>query len=160
MVDSTSSNAHPSGAAGPNSMAQEILKAHNKYRAEVGVPPLTWSDTLATHAQEWANNLASKGGNLQHCQNTGEGENLWKGSASQFSYQQMIETFGNEKKHFVAGVFPNVSSTGNWQDVGHYTQVVWKDTTHVGCAIATVNGYDILVCRYSPPGNYDEQSVF
>lgn len=69
----------------------------------------------------------------------------------------MIESFGNEKQYFVGGIFPDVSSTGDWQDVGHYTQVVWRDTTEVGCAIASANGNDILVCRYSPPGNVPGQ---
>lgn len=142
------------------SMAQEILNAHNRYRSEVGVPHLTWSNTLASHAQQWANHLASRGGVLQHSKGTGQGENLWMGSAGRFSYTQMIQSFGNEKRYFVGRTFPNVSSTGKWQDVGHYTQVVWRKTTQVGCAIARVNGKDILVCRYSPPGNVLRQPVF
>lgn len=140
-------------------MIDEILNAHNQYRAEVGVPPLTWSDTLANHAQEWADYLASSG-EFKHSQGTGEGENLWMGSSGNFSYTQMIETFGNEKQYFIGGLFPDVSSTGDWQDVGHYTQVVWRDTTEVGCAIASANGNDILVCRYSPPGNFEGQPAF
>ncbi|MGA7936705.1 MAG: CAP domain-containing protein [Kovacikia sp.] len=143
-----------------NAMADEILKAHNRYRAEVGVPALTWSNTLASHAQEWANHLASLGGVLQHSSGSGEGENLWGGTSGQYSYTQMIESFGNEKRYFVRGTFPNVSSTGNWADVGHYTQMVWRNTTQVGCAIARANGKDVLVCRYSPPGNYGGQIVF
>ncbi|KAF8888246.1 CAP domain-containing protein [Infundibulicybe gibba] len=43
---------------------------------------------------------------------------------------------------------------------GHFTQVVWKGTTQVACAVANcgagtifsqASGY--VVCRYSPPGN-------
>jgi uncharacterized protein YkwD len=159
MTNLSSINADPSATTEQNSMIDEILNAHNQYREEVDVPPLTWSETLANHAQEWADYLVSLGG-LQHSQNTGEGENLWMGSSGNFSYTQMIETFGNEKQYFIGGIFPDVSSTGNWQDVGHYTQVVWKDTTEVGCAIASANGNDILVCRYSPPGNYRGQPAF
>ncbi|NJL38997.1 MAG: SCP-like extracellular [Leptolyngbyaceae cyanobacterium RM2_2_4] len=142
-------------------MAEEILEAHNKYRAEVNVAPLTWSNTLASNAQEWANHLASLGGNtLQHSSNTGEGENLWLGTSGAFSYTQMVDMWGTEKQYFINGTFPDVSSTGNWFDVGHYTQIVWGNTTEVGCAIATSGGNDILVCRYSPPGNYSGQPVF
>lgn len=46
-------------ATAQNSMVKEILAAHNKYRAEVGVPPIEWSEDLANQAQGWANRLAS-----------------------------------------------------------------------------------------------------
>jgi uncharacterized protein YkwD len=39
---------------------------------------------------------------------------------------------------------------------GHFTQVVWKDTNKIGCAIAPTkweNGSQIVVCNYGPPGN-------
>jgi hypothetical protein len=143
------------------SMAEEILEAHNKYRAEVNVAPLEWSDSLANNAQEWADYLASLGGNqLQHSSNSGEGENLWLGTSGAFTYTQMVDMWGTEKQYFVGGTFPDVSSTGNWFDVGHYTQIVWENTTEVGCAIANAGGNDILVCRYNPPGNYLGQPVF
>ena len=47
---------------------------------------------------------------------------------------------------------------------GHYTQVVWRNTTHVGCAtaICTKNSpfgaqfptWQLWVCNYTPPGNF------
>lgn len=140
------------------SFSGEIVAAHNKYRTELGIEGLKWSDILAVHAQKWADHLASLGGrSLMHAsasERGNEGENLWMGSAGYYSLTQMVDGWGGEKKYFVYGTFPNVSSTGNWADVGHYTQVIWKDTKEVGCAKSTAGGYDILVCRYSPPGNY------
>ena len=65
-----------------------------------------------------------------------------------------------KKAQYRPGVFPNVSRTGNWVDVGHYTQVVWSGTTHVGCAITRRDDRSILACRYAPPGNIDGQRVF
>ncbi|UXE64114.1 MAG: CAP family protein [Woronichinia naegeliana WA131] len=142
------------------SMAQEILDAHNSYRSQVGVPPLTWSDTLAREANEWAKHLSDTG-TFGHSGAKGEGENIWMGTANSYSFAQMIQSFGNEKQHFVAGTFPNVSNTGNWADVGHYTQMVWSNTTQVGCAgWNRSDGKYVLVCRYSPPGNVLGQSVF
>jgi hypothetical protein len=52
-----------------------------------------------------------------------------------------------------------VSRTGRWNDVAHYTQVVWSRTTHVGCAIHSAARWDFLICRYSPPGNIDGRRV-
>ncbi len=46
---------------------------------------------------------------------------------------------------------------------GHYTQVVWRDSTELGCGMAncTVNNpfggsgpWQLWVCNYNPPGNY------
>ena len=146
----------PSGGG----MAQEILNAHNSYRSQVGVAALTWSDALASHAQDWANHLSSHG-LFQHSGTSGQGENLWMGTSHRFSFTQMVGSWGDEKQHFVKGTFPNVSNTGNWVDVGHYTQIVWRNTTQVGCAV--VDGGDgnaRLVCRYVSQGNVIGQSVF
>jgi hypothetical protein len=139
----------------------EILTAHNSYREEVDVPPLTWSDDLASHAQEWADHLASIGGHkLPHSKKAGEGENLWLGTSGSFTNTQMVDEWGEEKQYFVGGIFPDVSSTGNSKDVGHYTQIVWRNTKEVGCAIASAGGNDILVCRYSPQGNFHDEPVY
>jgi hypothetical protein len=150
---------NPSAPSG-GGMAQEILNAHNSYRSQVGVPPLTWSDALASHAQEWAQHLSDTG-KFEHSGAKGEGENIWMGTSGAYSFTQMIQSFGNEKQHFVAGTFPNVSNTGNWADVGHYTQMVWRNTTQVGCAgVSGRDGKYRLVCRYISQGNVIGQSVF
>lgn len=141
-----------------DSFSGEIVAAHNKYRTELGIEGLRWSGLLAAHAQKWADHLATLGGrSLMHApasERGSEGENLWMGTAGYYSLTQMVDGWGGEKKYFVYGAFPNVSRSGNWADVGHYTQVIWKDTKEVGCGKSTAGGYDILVCRYSPPGNY------
>ena len=45
-----------------------------------------------------------------------------------------------EKQYFQPGTFPNVSRTGQWKDVAHYTQMIWKGTTNVGCAVHVAGG--------------------
>jgi uncharacterized protein YkwD len=75
-------------------MEDEILATHKKYREEVDVPPLTWSDDLAIQAQKWAKHLASLGGHkLQHSENTGEGENLWMGTQCQSTYKEIVDSW-------------------------------------------------------------------
>lgn len=142
----------PSGGG----MAQEIMDAHNRYRAEVGVLSLQWSDSLAASAQQWANHLAATGA-FEH---SGVAENLAQGSTGSFSVTQLVEMWSSEKQYFVNGTFPDVSNTGNWQDAGHYTQMVWRNTTEVGCGLASGNGNDVLVCHYNPAGNVIGQGVF
>jgi hypothetical protein len=141
---------------GGQSQSQEILAAHNGYRAQVGVPPLQWSDSLAASAQNWANHLAATG-TLVH---SGSGENLADGTAGDFSVTQLIDMWGGEQQYFKDGVFPAVSSTGNWEDVGHYSQIVWRNTTEVGGGLATGQGLDFLVCHYNPAGNVNGETVY
>ena len=54
----------------------------------------------------------------------------------------MVGSWIDEKRAFRPGVFPNVSRTGNWDDVAHYTQLIWKGTTRVGCAIQPAGRWD------------------
>ncbi|TAD80181.1 MAG: hypothetical protein EA001_01625 [Oscillatoriales cyanobacterium] len=140
-------------------LANDILTAHNQARSAVGVPALTWSASLANDAQAWANQLAASGA-FSHAQNTGQGENLARGTAGRFSAKDLVGLWTAEKQFFKMGNFPNVSTTGNWADVGHYTQMVWRNTTQIGCGMATGNGNDTLVCRYSPPGNVTGQMPY
>jgi hypothetical protein len=143
------------------SFSQQILEAHNTYRASVGVPPLVWSDELVYAAQVWANSLSS---DLQFAHDPSvrnQGENLWMGTAGAFTLTQMVDDWGRERRYFKSGTFPDVSTTANWSDVGHYTQMVWKNTTSVGCFGRTgSDGYYRLVCRYSPAGNIIGQRIF
>lgn len=140
---------------GPGNFAGRLLEAHNEERRRVGVPQLRWSPKLAAEAQAYARKL-SKGKTLvhaNHAERAGAGENLWAGRAGFYSAEEMIEGMVDEKRHFKRGNFPNVSRTGQWRDVGHYTQLIWRETTEVGCAVAPGGGNDWLVCRYWPAGN-------
>ncbi len=139
-----------------------ILAAHNAERAQVGTPPLVWDDTLAAHAAVWAQRLAQLG-RLEHSANAdrpGEGENLWMGSAGGYSPAEMVAGWAGEKADFSNGTFPDVARSGNWQSVGHYTQMIWRATTAVGCAKASSAQADILVCRYAPAGNFTGEKPF
>lgn len=139
-------------------LASAILSVHNRERAEVGVPALTWNDSLAADAQRWADHLAATG-TFEHAgndENPSSGENLAMGSSG-YSAEALAQLWADEKALFKYGAFPDVSTDGNWFNVGHYTQMIWKDTTAIGCALASANGSVILVCRYNPPGNYSGQ---
>jgi hypothetical protein len=157
----TVSAATPAQTAGywamTDARSARLLAAHNRERARVGVAPLRWDPVLAAAAASYGPSLARAGG-LRHSPRAvriGQRENLWMGSRGAFSPEQMVGNWIAEKAYYRHGQFPNVSRTGNWADVAHYTQVVWRGTTHVGCAIHPTRNWDYLICRYSPPGNVD-----
>lgn len=138
-----------------------VLAAHNAVRAQSGAAPLVWDPTLADAATTYAAQLALTN-TFQHSDRharPGTGENLWMGSRGYYSYEAMVGGWASEERLFVPGIFPAVSRSGNWADVGHYTQMVWPTTTRVGCAVASNARNDYLVCRYSPAGNIDGRPV-
>ena len=138
-------------------VSMRLLVAHNQERTQVRAPPLQWDPTLAAAAASYAQTLAATG-RMQHsprASRPGQRENLWTGTRGAFTPEQMIASWVAEKRYFRPGIFPAVSTTGNWLDVSHYTTMIWPSTTRVGCAIGAGRSMDFLVCRYSPPGNID-----
>jgi len=140
----------------PATFDERILAAHNQERLELGLEPLSWNPALAVDAQHWADYLASSG-QFEHAPENPyapEGENLWAGTKGYYAPEARVDAWIREKQFFRLGVFPDNSTTGKVEDVGHYTQLIWRATTEVGCAQATSAGEDILVCRYAEAGNY------
>lgn len=136
-------------------LEERLLAAHNRERATAGVSALHWDARLAASASHWAARVAVHG-QLVHepgAAGSGHGENLWIGTVGHFGPEAMVHQWTEEKANFVPGSFPFVSRTGRWEDVGHYPQMIWRDTRRVGCAIRSGPAWDVLVCRYSLPGN-------
>lgn len=76
------------------------------------------------------------------------------GTRTAFTYDEMVGGWIDEQRFFRRGIFPqDSSSTGRWQDVAHYTQLIWPTSTRIGCAIAANDKDEFLVCRYFPAGN-------
>jgi Cysteine-rich secretory protein family len=137
----------------PPSFDQRLLDSHNVERARSHAQPLIWDEKLAQSARTWAEELA-RTNMFEHDHQNREGENLWMGTASAYQPEEMVGSWSEERAIFKSGRFPDVTLTKDWADVGHYTQMIWKTTTHVGCARAKGGEMDVLVCRYSPPGNW------
>jgi hypothetical protein len=151
----------PQFAGATGELAARLLAVHNRERALVGHAPLQWDPDLAASAASYGPVLAS----LHHLVHSprdsrpGQRENLAMAFHGTLAPEQMIDLWSREKRLLQPGIFPAVSNTGHWEDVAHYTQMVWPTTTRVGCAIFAAD-WDYLICRYSPPGNVDGKPVF
>lgn len=139
----------------------EALALHNRERAAFRVAPLAWDLGLARAADLYALEMARTGrwGHSPRSARIGQGENLWMGTVGAYRIHQMVGGWISERRWFRPGIFPAVSTTGNWSDVGHYTQMIASRTTRVGCALRSNRDWTYLVCRYSPSGNVDGRAM-
>ena len=142
-----------------------VLTEHNKWRAYVGVTEeLRYSAALANRAQAWVDHLKK----TNHCQmrhskaDGSHGENLYWASAIQWSDgrkelqrvtpKQVVDSWGHEMADY--DYQTNTCAPG--KVCGHYTQMVWRTTTTVGCAMALCEDtkQQVWVCQYQPAGNW------
>jgi pathogenesis-related protein 1 len=139
----------PAAVTGDPRMAA-IVDAHTTRRARHCAPPLEWSDALAQQAQSWADHLAASGCQLAHSQSA-YGENLAAGTEGTLSPEDVVEMWYRE----VSGY--RFRSGGFSMETGHFTQLVWVGSQHIGCGATTCGGLDVWVCNYDPPGNVEGQ---
>ena len=145
----------------PQPRGEELLRSammagHNEARRQYGVAPLVWDEALARDARAYAQVLAESyrfEHDPQRGRNPRQGENLWMGTRTAYSYAEMIGQLVGERRYYRPGRFPEVSRSGDWSQVGHYTQIIWPTSQRVGCATASNRTRDYLVCRYWPAGN-------
>jgi uncharacterized protein YkwD len=135
-------------SAAPTDMRDAFVAAHARVRAKHCAPALTWSTKLADYAQHWADTLRAKRCAFEHS-NGPYGENLAAGTIGALDPTGTVDYWYGEVKdyRFPAGGFS--------MKTGHFTQLVWKSTTQVGCGHAQCNGLDVWVCEYDPAGNVD-----
>jgi len=138
-------------------LEDRLLAAHNRERDLLGIAPLTWNEGLARDAAAWGEYLTRIGYLVHYPDNPEDpdpqGENLWAGTRGYYSPEDMVGLWVAEKKHFKPGIFPDNSDTRRLEDIAHYTQVMWRTSTDVGCAVVHGRYDDFLVCRYSEGGN-------
>ena len=134
-------------AASAAGLESDILQRHNAMRARHGVPPLRWNASIAAVAQDWANTNARQN-RMYHRQPNRYGENIYWMSGGKVTGAMAVDAWYGEISQY------NYGRPGFSAATGHFTQVVWKDTTEVGCGSARDSrGGTYVVCNYSPPGN-------
>jgi len=132
---------------------QDFVDAHNEARAQVGVGPISWNYTVAAYAQDYANSRIGDC-NLEHSQGP-YGENLAEGYET-LSAVDSVKMWVSEKKNYD---YHSNSCVGD--ECRHYTQVVWRDSVHLGCARVKCNsGWIFVICNYDPSGNYEGERPY
>ncbi|GAA5937344.1 uncharacterized protein JCM15063_002879 [Sporobolomyces koalae] len=152
----THSSTPPLLVATPNSqLARDSLNAHNELRQKHKVGPLTWSNELASAAQDWTDKCIYQHGKGKEI---GAGENIAAYYGGGSDVLGAISMWSNEASLY------NWAAPGYAEGTGHFTQQVWKATTEIGCAQSLcptltmpgnpswTNAY-FYVCEYRKGGN-------
>jgi len=148
----------------------EIVAMHNDARKTVNPPanpplqPLQWDDNLARTAQAWADGCDYDRGHGQvgvtktiiapdgkPFGNRWIGQNMGAANYKTYTGQTATRSWDAEKSDY------DLCTNSNTGVVGHYTQVVWDTTTHVGCGRSKCPQSEwsvIIVCNYWPGGNW------
>lgn len=118
------------------------MDEHNKKRALHGVQSLSWDSTLADYAAQYAAKAFSCD-NVQLVHSHGPyGENLavgYDGGA------KPVDAWYDEIKYY------NFDDPNFSEKTGHFTQLVWKSTSKVGCSRVQCNNEwgQYTICEYS-----------
>jgi uncharacterized protein YkwD len=141
------------------------VSKHNAYRATHKSPNLTISDSLNTSAQAWAETIVSTG-QFEHSTNRKNvGENIYASYTTESTIDPTTLGNGASEDWYSEIKDYKYESPGFSSDTGHFTQVVWKGSTQLGCGAAqgteTIQGtkYNAfyVVCQYAPAGNVQGQ---
>lgn len=139
--------------------AQHILAQHNCARQRYGVQPLKWDWQLAADAALHAERCVwAHASDIGQAPPTLQGENLSLAAGRAAS----VDGWLTEERNYACADAQCLRD-----QCGHWTQVLWHDTQRIGCARKTCadvvdksgasigfRNAELLVCRYSPPGNY------
>lgn len=121
----------------------EALTLHNQLRAKHHAPSMTWDNNLARYAARHASSCEFEHSHGHY------GENLAAGFPT---VSKAIKKWYDEKQWY------SYQKAQYNHGTGHFTQIVWKSSTKLGCALIPCNGKhgtpgNYFVCEYNPPGN-------
>lgn len=81
------------------------------------------------------------------CHTAGMGQNLAYKTGAELTAQETADMWYNEIQNY------NFDSPGFSSNTGHFTQLVWAETTHIGVGHAVNGSTTYVVGNYTPPGN-------
>jgi len=156
-------------------------------RAARPLPPLKWDPEAERVAQEWADGCPAghRPGNRRYGENLAwstdndlvRAVDLWDGERAHIDKTAIAAQGAGAFSYLLPGAGNSKGADwcrGGASRCGHLTQQLAASTTSVGCARSTTpcgipgvgggggggNRVSLIVCNYSPPGNYIGRPVY
>src|SRR5689334_20872352 len=78
---------------------EQMLRAHNALRKQMGISPLVWSEQIAEYAQEWADYLLATG-EFKHRTEHRYGENLYAIVGAPATPEDVVREWASEAAQY------------------------------------------------------------
>ena len=160
-----------------NPLAQDLIDAfvvaHNQARSgplnpppSPALPPVSWDGVLADSVYNYAIRCQGTMGLLSHNANRSAdyqalggdgyvGENIYGSSGNATPAGAMMLWMSEAADYDYA--------SGDIGNAGHYTQIVWRASVRIGCAIVdcpALTYHNTVICDYAPGGNISGQRPY
>ena len=157
------------------SLIDQFVTAHNTARSGTlnpapspALPPVSWDYTLADSAYNYLSKCP--GGNVSLAPHNANrtidyaalggtdyvGENIYATTGSTVTPAAAVNSWMSEASSYDY-------NTNNISAAGHYTQVVWRASVRIGCAVVNCTNYtyhNTVLCDYAPGGNNTSQKPY
>jgi len=125
-------------------LQHDILAGHNYFRALHKTGPMTWNQDIADYAAGHTGGCVMQHTGGPYGENLAYGTSLSAAEGMQMWYDECLSN-GQDTYDY--------SNTGFDDSTGHFTQMIWSQSTEVGCYLQQCGGNNYLMCEYAPAGN-------
>ena len=122
----------------------ECLVFHNKYRLNHNVRLLSYDETLAKQAQEWAESDTLESSSW----GKDKGGECWAWGNIFPSWKAVIKTWHDQERHFDWEKYKSRDDN----KVGCFQQIVWANATKLGCGVGIYDGLPLYVAQMDIAG--------
>ena len=171
----TGSGGTSGGAMNPLTpdLIDAIVDAHNQARGgpldpppSPALPPVSWDGVLADSVYAYALRCQGSNGLLSH--NADRSADYQARGGSGYVGENIYGTSGNATPAAAMALWMSEAASYDYDSsdfgaAGHYTQIVWRASVRIGCAIVdcpALTYHNTVICDYAPGGNITGQKPY
>ena len=142
---------------------RRLYDRHDLLRQKHQVAPFAKDTDIEKRAQDFAETLAKKGV-FERSDGKYNGEDIGENLYLMMSSGEPTFTGDDVMDKWLESSNYDFNNPGFTEKDGHFTQIVWKSSTKVGCGAAKgpIDGWNglFVICNYYPAGNINNVAYF